>query len=790
MPSGESNEDQKEQHNENELLELTNIEDEPDQSSTRDTMVNANGGPTRYWKRQYEAYDLYKLTKLDNEKFLKLYDQHKTDKIAKDLREILEECFSPTDEESREMKADYDWKDLDRNAPPNEQRKGNMRGDFEQTVFHVCCLESTKSLNRVVKVFSDVYPEVVLFTYEKEKHGLGFLHLAVMNNDLETVKMLIENGANVDRRAIGSFLKHKSRKDSLSVKCSDYFEKADYGEYPIHFAASFGYVDIYNYLIQLKKDEQVDQNTQDSHRNRNTALHMAAIYNRLEICKIIMNNKTRPLNLSLKNEDDLTVFEIVCKDGRGEIFNEMLKYRSKTLYEFGPVQCVSHPLEEVDSITKDGKLDTKSALRWIVFGDPDDHLDLIEDGVIYHLIKEKWDTFAKKKLQIHFFLALIHLIAISTAVYLRPDGDLLHGMDVKSIVRYVAESIVLFACIIYLAWECCNIAALKARYWKLMRFMPERSVFLLSCILFLLCLPLRLLSQRYLEDHLMTVAIPLAYSYMLFFFRGTESLGPSVVTIHQMAIEDVWPFILLWITIISILCPVFFFPYKDMNGIESFGTFYGSWMYLFHMTFDEFEILISGLNDELELSRRPIMTGILFAVFMLFIPILFRNMLIAKMTQSNHKIEERAGREWILQKARLIMVLEHSCSQAELRKYRKHYATAAEDVSGTLACVNRDPKDNGDSLTILRPTPKARLQKKIGSSSARERLSLQHWKVIPKAKCKQPKRQHAETTEQVRGRWGQLVEKLPGSALENGITEGLFMVAKKLDKLSCGKNSK
>ncbi|XP_070557280.1 transient receptor potential cation channel subfamily V member 3-like [Ptychodera flava] len=430
---------------------------------------------------------------------------------------------------------------------------------------------------------------------------------------------------------------------------------------------------------------------------------------------------------------------------------------------------------------------------------------MLEDGAIYHLIKEKWDIFAEKRLLIHFFLAVVHLIMLSITVYLRPEGDLLNGMDAENIVRYVAESIVLLNCVIYLAWEYFNIAALRSDYWKILYYMPERPVFLLSCILFILCLPLRLLSQRYFEDHLMTVAIPMAWSYMLFFFRGTEGLGQSVVTIYQMTTEDVLPFSFLWITIISILCPVFFFPYNGMEGIESFDTFYGSWMYLFHMTFDESELLISGKNDEIELSRRPIMTDILFAAFMIFIPILFRNMLIAKMAKSYKTIEQRASREWISQKARVIMVLEHSCSKSELQKYRQRYTTTAQDVSGTLASVNQNHADFSDSLTIIRPTPSARLQRKIGSSSTRERLSLQHWKVIRKADNKLPTGEDAnskdldaetkakaespnvEITDKA-GCWGQLVEKLPGSVLDTGIFKWLYGMAGKLDKLSCCKN--
>ncbi|XP_070557281.1 uncharacterized protein [Ptychodera flava] len=169
------------------------------------------------------------------------------------------------------------------------------------------------------------------------------------------------------------------------------------------------------------------------------------------------------------------------------------------------------------------------------------------------------------------------------------------------------------------------------------------------------------------------------------------------------------------------------------------------------------------------------MTEILFAVFMIFIPILFRNMLIAKMAKSYQAMEQRASKEWVIQKARIIMVLEHSSSQAELRKYRNSYSTTPKDIRGTFASVNPDSNDNSGYLTILRPTPDARLQKKIGTSSTRQRLSLQHWKVVTKANCRlltghKPETltgHEPETKKKTKCSryWRHFVENLPGSVL-------------------------
>ncbi|XP_070558924.1 transient receptor potential cation channel subfamily V member 6-like [Ptychodera flava] len=466
--------------------------------------------------------------------------------------------------------------------------------------------------------------------------------------------------------------------------------------------------------------------------------------------------------------------ELACEEGRSEIFEAMLDDSSDTAWEFGPVKCVTYPLDGVDSIKGDGGLDLNSVLWRTVFGGEDGHLDILESGVIYLLLKEKWKEFAKQKLRIRFILALFYLTMLSVAVYLRPEGDLLSGTTVTDIVRYIAEVIVLIGSTIYLGFEYFNIRALKSRYWRLQIYIPAKSTFLVSCVLFLFCLPFRLLSLRSVEDILTTLAVPMAWCYLLLFYRGREELGPFVTTIYKMALGDLLPFSLIWIVIISILCSVFYYPYKDMEGIQSFDTFYGSWMYLFHMTFEDFETLISGEDDEIELSRLPVLTKILFVIFMVLIPILLMNMLIAKMAQTYQTIEHRAWRESLRQWARIIMVLEHSCSKAELQKYRKAYAVPGAKpkylLKGTStnqpspSKADAEDSEYCDSLMIVKPNFRVQPQKPHGDSSIRTRLSLQNWTVVPKATRKQliEQKRHGAKIEETTVNW---IDSLPGSGL-------------------------
>ncbi|XP_070557392.1 transient receptor potential cation channel subfamily V member 3-like [Ptychodera flava] len=375
---------------------------------------------------------------------------------------------------------------------------------------------------------------------------------------------------------------------------------------------------------------------------------MAVIHDKLDMYKNITRHKTVISDRLTENYDGLTVMGLAGEEGRSKIFEVMLDDSSDTAWEFGPVKCVTYPLKGVDSIQEDGRLDFNSALWRTVFGGEDGHLDLLENGVIYLLLKEKWKEYAKQKLRNHFILALFYLTMLSIAVYLRPEGDLLSGTTVTDIVRYIAEVIVLIFSTLYLVFECINIAALKCRYLRLQLYIPAKSN---SGILYAFTplFAVQTCITAFCGGYFDYTSCPHGLELFVVFLQWNGRTRAFVTIIYKMTLGDLLPFSLIWIVLISILCSVFYYPYKNMEGIESFGTVYGSWMYLFHMTFDEFEILISGEDDEIELSRLPVLTKILFVIFMVLIPILLMNMLIAKMAQTYQTIEHRAWREWLRQ---------------------------------------------------------------------------------------------------------------------------------------------
>ncbi len=84
------------------------------------------------------------------------------------------------------------------------------------------------------------------------------LHIAIMYDDLNTIKHLIEKkGINVNQRSIdgkfcGGF--NSSKTTAKYIQESKYEGLAYYGEYPLALAACFSNKEIYDYLIEKDAD--------------------------------------------------------------------------------------------------------------------------------------------------------------------------------------------------------------------------------------------------------------------------------------------------------------------------------------------------------------------------------------------------------------------------------------------------------------------------------------------------------------------------------------------------------
>lgn len=84
---------------------------------------------------------------------------------------------------------------------------------------------------------------------------------------------------------------------------------------------------------------------------------------------------------------------------------------------------------------------------------------------------------------------------------------------------------------------------------------PELTIFTCNCLIIVLCVPLRLLvpppHQRDIEDFLAAIILFLLPMKLLFFCRGSKSLGSFIVMIYKILVNDVLCFVVFLIIFIA-----------------------------------------------------------------------------------------------------------------------------------------------------------------------------------------------------------------------------------------------
>ncbi|CAF3946365.1 unnamed protein product [Rotaria magnacalcarata] len=281
------------------------------------------------------------------------------------------------------------------------------------------------------------------------------LHIAIFYNDISSVQLLVKHNADVNQRVIGDFYpsEHIRSKDEtkngkaneskqvfhrnatsqkhISLKNANPETTAYYGEYPLAFAAAFGYKEIYDYLI----DNGSDPNMQDTYGN--TVLHMLVIRDRSEMFNHAIRHPVKKALTDICNNEGLTPLTLAAKLGRKELFLQCLELSHVEIWRYSNIKCCTYPLRGIDTIADGGHIDSNSSLMSIVSGKTENHLDMLDNMLIERLLNDKWSTFARVNFVRQLILLCVHLFFLSTAVFLRNPKD--EQLLVKKIFCHIAE---------------------------------------------------------------------------------------------------------------------------------------------------------------------------------------------------------------------------------------------------------------------------------------------------------------------------------------------------------------
>ncbi|XP_050673208.1 transient receptor potential cation channel subfamily V member 5 isoform X2 [Leptidea sinapis] len=632
------------------------------------------------------------------------------------------------------------------------------RGAVGETIMHLCLLNATSLLADLAKRLLRFYPKLINDIYmSDEYYGESVLHMTIVNEDPTMVKFLLDAGANYHERCFGNFMcpedQKASRSDSLDHEWVNVQPDTNYngyvywGEYPLSFAACLGQEECYRLILA----RGADPDKQDT--NGNTVLHMLIIYDKMNTFDMAYEVGA---SLNLRNVQNLTPLTLAAKLARTELFFHILNIEREIYWQIGATTCAAYPLGQVDTIdTETGLISKDSALNLVVFGEKDEHLELLE-GMLIDLLKTKWNTFVKFRFYRQFILFSCYFLVSLVCFTLRPgppdravnatvvnttvvsvindtalvdvatdapkesdmegwwedlteDCRLMNFDTTQAKVRISSELLLWFGALIYIG------AALReAKFLGLKMFIenlstvPSRVMFLFSCLLMVALPTLRLWCAEEEEDHLAVIIMLTTAPYFLFFCRGFKTVGPFVVMIYRMVMGDLLRFVCIYLVFVmgfSQAYYIIFLSFDNPNTPEGVDDSISnpmpspmeSIMAMFLMSLTSFSDYFSAFDR----TDHETEAKLLFVIYMIIVAILLVNMLIAMMGNTYQKIAETRN-EWQRQWARIVLVVERGVPPGQrLQQLMTYSQPMASGRRALVLRINQKDEDKEEMKEIL-----------------------------------------------------------------------------------------
>lgn len=267
------------------------------------------------------------------------------------------------------------------------------------------------------------------------------------------------------------------------------------------------------------------------------------------------------------------------------------------------------------------------------------------------------------------------------------------------VIRWVAETGTLLGAVWYLGAASKELSFLGYHlFMENMRTLPSRVLFMFSCTLVVLMLPLRLSCASKSEDVVAVLVMLSTAPYFLFFCRGFKIVGPFVVMVYKMIMGDLLRFVAIYLVFVLGFSQAFFVLFlshysRDGNSDNYFQDPVESIMAMFIMSMQEF----ADMYNQFDNIQYPTVAKILFIMYMGLVALLLVNMLIAMMGNTYQIIAETRN-EWQRQWARIVLVVERGVSPGERLQNQTLYSQPMAD--GRRAFVVRIQQKDEDKEEI------------------------------------------------------------------------------------------
>ncbi|XP_033028486.1 transient receptor potential cation channel subfamily V member 2-like [Lacerta agilis] len=507
--------------------------------------------------------------------------------------------------------------------------------------------------------------------------GHTALHIAIETRNLDLIKLLVENGADIHAKACGKFF-HQQEKGACFY----------FGELPLSLAACTNQPEVISYLLD-NPHQKANLAEQDSLGN--TVLHalvMAAddadkknrelvieMYN-----KILMHSATLNLRQKLEeltNREGFNPLTLAVKTGKIEIFKYIIHREIKdpeyrhlsrkfTEWTYGPVHISLYDLTSIDSYEENSVLDILA-----YSSDTPKRYEMVVLEPINKLLQSKWDSFAAMRFYISFFSYVVFMSVFSAVAYHRPlEGKPPFPVTFTAgdVLRLIGQFIVLTGGVYLLIDQAIYLWRRRRSLTTLLQDGYIEIFLLLQSVTLLVSAVMYLAG---LEDYLslMVFSLLLGWINLLYYMRGFQQTGIYVVMIHKAILRNLIHFLMVYVIFLFSFSTALVIltgevPQPAQNGsslVSSDGKDQVKYVGLLQTSLELFKFTI-GMG-ELEFQEKIrfryfVMFLLLFYVIMTYILLL--NMLIALMSETVTEVSEDGQKIWKLQRATAIMELEKS----------------------------------------------------------------------------------------------------------------------------------
>ncbi|XP_012062295.1 PREDICTED: transient receptor potential cation channel subfamily V member 4 [Atta cephalotes] len=612
------------------------------------------------------------------------------------------------------------------------------RGSLGETLLHVLIICDTRMHTRIARILLKCFPRLAIDVVEGEEYlGASALHLAIAYANNELVQDLVEAGAIISQRAIGSFFLPRDQQRMNPARNTDYEGLAYLGEYPLAWAACCANESVYNLLL----DSGADPDEQDTFGNM--ILHMVVVCDKLDMFGYALRHPKLPARNGIANAAGLTPLTLACQLGRAEVFREMLELSAREFWRYSNITCSAYPLNALDTLLPDGRTNWNSALFIILNGTKEEHLDMLDGGIIQRLLEEKWKTFARLQFLKRLIILVFHLASLSLAMYFRPadmEAVLLQWPEeITDVVRTAAECITVLGVLNYilvqLGCEMINVGPLS--FLKQLSHEPAKLIFVISNLLILACIPCRIAGDRHAEDAILVFAVPGSWFLLMFFAGAIRLTGPFVTMVYSMITGDMLTFGIIYTIMLFGFSQSFYFLYKGFPGVKSslYHSYPSTWMALFQITLGDYNYA------DLSNTTYPNLSKTVFAIFMVLVPILLLNMLIAMMGNTYAHVIEQSEKEFVKQWAKIVVSLERAVSQKDAHNYLQEYSIKLGPGDDP-----NNPASEQRGVLVIKSKSKTRAKQRKGAVS--------NWKRVGKVTIHELRKRGMTGEELRRIMWG------------------------------------